>query len=514
MANPRTVFGIDFGTTNTRIAYCDARRQLRMVPVRDRRGESYSLPTTLACDGGDVVAYGYEAREHHFTRCPPRPIKWLLATDTPVEIGGREYEPVQLAAEFFRHLRAVVREAGLPEALNQAAVTIPVDFPPRARANLQEALSSAGIEVTHFFPEPVAALYCDLFARPTEGVVSVFDWGGGSLDIALLQLRGNVARTLNVDGWHRGGDDFDRLVSRQAVNHFLAETKVPFDAEELLQGRTALLLQAERAKMELSRGDAGGPCETRLLVFDFASGQNLDFSFTARQFEDWVGADVDRAVALLQRRIRATGISPSVLARLMLSGGTCNIPLVRRQLERRVVGSDRIVNRLSIPERMCFSRAGLDDIGNATAVGAALLATLDTTPIFAADVGVRLAPAYPAEDSFFPVFNADELAVFNTTRKAKFYVSDAADGVARLLVCDRHDPVTQPAGRLLRVLNVPIDRQENWLNVEFRLDRYLSMDVQASGRIARAAAASAQIHQLNLGFPTPELPSLSSRREP
>ena len=127
------------------------------------------------------------------------------------------------------------------------------------------------------------------------------------------------------------------------------------------------------------------------------------------------------------------------------------------------------------------------------------------SPIFAADIGVRLSPSVPAEDSFYPVFNAGEAAAFDTRRGVSFFVSDASDGVARLLLSDRFDPVTQPAGRLLRVVTVPIDKQEKWLNVEFRLDRHLSLQVRATGRLAQANIPPTVIHQIPLGFPMPQV---------
>ncbi len=153
---------------------------------------------------------------------------------------------------------------------------------------------------------------------------------------------------------------------------------------------------------------------------------------------------------------------------------------------------------------------GLDDIGNATALGAALLAVHGATPVFASSLGVRLAEA--AGDRFypFPGFQAGDRVSFQSHTESLF-VSDAGSGVARLLVCDQGDPVLQPGGRLLRVIPVPIDRKENWLDVTFTLDHHLVLRVEASGRMARARNADgsllspAWVQQLNLGFPIPSL---------
>lgn len=361
----------------------------------------------------------------------------------------------------------------------------------------------AGIEPVAFFYEPIAALYCNLHAKPTNGVAAVFDWGGGSLDIALVEIREQIARTLEVEGWHRGGDDFDRLICRQAVQTFLQEKSLThLLPDELLdhhpEGKgIRLRWQAEESKIELSRTESAN-----LVILDFLPTADLDFLFGQPELEEWIGGDVDRAITMLRRRVRSAGISPALLTHLFLSGGTCNLALVRRELERQVAG-DRIVSQIDLPQSLRLRPGGLDDIGNATALGAALLGSFGTTPIFASDIGVRLAQSDPGSDAFYAVYHANRPVSYEP-RKVRFFVSDASDGVARLLVCERRDHITQPTGRLLRIIPVPIDRTENWLDVEFRLERNLTLTVSASGRVARSAERAEQIYHLNLGFRLPE----------
>jgi molecular chaperone DnaK len=497
-----TSFGIDFGTTHTRVAYFDGKK-LRMVPIFDEdEGTLYQIKTLVGYANKRPVAFGNRAWKQTSWSLPPGSIKWLLDRDDPVEIDSVAMHAVDIVADFFRYLREMVEKTIRAEPLTKTAISIPVHYPPRARRNLQQACQRAGIEITHFFFEPVAALYCDLVAHPASGVSAVFDWGGGSLDIATVRIQDGVAITRRTDGWHRGGDDFDRLISEQALQSLLRENPhIPFTADEILQrtnkGRQ-LQMRAEACKIELSRKSSAAFSYPALI-----QNINLNCSLTAAEFADWINNDVTKAIKLLERAIRDTGVTASLLSRLFLSGGTCNIPIIQQRLERELAGG-RIVSRISLPPALQQHPGGLDDIGNATALGTALLAVHGTYPIFAKDVGVRLANASSTQERFYPVFRAGERVAFGK-RKESFFVSDASSGVARLLVCDRNNADLQPEGRLLRLIAIPIDRKETWIDVTFSIDRHLVLQVEATGRIAKSERQEpVWIQQLDLGFKMPE----------
>ncbi len=150
---------------------------------------------------------------------------------------------------------------------------------------------------------------------------------------------------------------------------------------------------------------------------------------------------------------------------------------------------------------------GLKDIGNATAV-VRHLAVHGVTPMLACDVGVRLAGT--DDDRFLTVLQANR-PVVGTQQKIELFITDASAGVARVLVCERYDPVREPSGRLLRVIVVPIDKKETWVDVTFEVGRDLVLCVSATGRNVKSKLEPVWIQQLNLGF---KLPPFRRRLEP
>lgn len=510
-----TAYGIDFGTTNTRVAYFDG-RTVRVVPFGTRnRGRTYHLPTAVAYQHGEAVEFGAEALAVSGDRGAlyPEPLKWGLERDEPVECGGEPRDRVAVAADFLRNLRRLVA-AECPDApLDRAAVTIPVQYPPKARVRLGEAFREAGVEVSHFFYEPVAALYANLAAAPVSGVAAVFDWGGGSLDVATVGLADGVALTRHIDGWHRGGTHFDREVARHGLNAFLARHADHPVAGRLTPDRVLgvtagrnLCLTAESLKPGLGRGEAA-----TLTAINLLGAGNLVHPLSADLFHDLIRPDVTGGLARLDRALAVSGVTPRTLARLYLSGGTCHLPAVRRPLEAAY--GDRLVSALRLPEGLVDpqARGGLDDIGNATAVGAALLAAVGAAPRFATHVGVRLAGGAGGGEQFLPVFRAGEPVPFDRPKEVKLFVADAADGVARLLVCDQDDPVGQPAGRLVRAMAVPIRPDDNWVVARFTVDRLLSLRVEAIGRkdfpVDKSSwkpAVDDWVPSLRLGFRLPQ----------
>jgi molecular chaperone DnaK (HSP70) len=190
-------FGIDFGTTNTRVAYFNG-EAVQIVQFTTSEGTVSQLPTAVAYQHGRPVAFGTDAQTLPTGQGTlfPKPLKWLLRSPEPVEVGdGQTRDPGDVVSDFLKNLKDLVARA-LPRApLDRAAVTIPVHYPTDARRRLALAFREAGIGVTNYFYEPIAALYASAAGDPASGTAAVFDWGGGSLDVAAVELRDGMALT-------------------------------------------------------------------------------------------------------------------------------------------------------------------------------------------------------------------------------------------------------------------------------------------------------------------------------
>ena len=151
-------------------------RRVRMVPFRTaERGNVYQFPTAVAYREGEPVAFGYTARLQAKGTLFPRPLKWILDSEEPVEVAGGTRDRIDVVTDFLRHVRESVA-ASMPKApLTRASVTIPVHYPAESRRRLGEAFRQAGIEVTNFFYEPIAAIYAGLTDGRAAGVAAVFD---------------------------------------------------------------------------------------------------------------------------------------------------------------------------------------------------------------------------------------------------------------------------------------------------------------------------------------------------
>lgn len=349
-----TIFGIDFGTTNSLAAVAVGGRALALVDPVTRRPH----PSVIWYRGSDIVV-GREARQNMditetgapagFVRSP----KMSLRREGPIFVDGRPVEPVNAVAEVLKHLKAdaaVARGSAPGQNLARAVFTIPVDFGGPERRALREAARKAGIGVVQFVHEPVAALYAYLRSQPDLGrelarlegrSILVFDWGGGTLDLTLCRITGGaIMQVRNLGDNEVGGDKFDeRLRNHLREKHSVAQGIEDITALEQPGMAAKLLHQCEILKIHLSdpRVDVEDVIVRNYLKVDGA-GKNLVASVTRSELEDLSAAIVARGLARIDEILEQAQLAYQDIELCLATGGMVDMHAIRDGLTERFAG--------------------------------------------------------------------------------------------------------------------------------------------------------------------------------
>jgi len=338
------IFGIDLGTTNSLIAYMDGGTP-KVVPGRNGRT---MVPSVVALtDNGLMV--GDPAKEY-LVRSPERTVysvKRFMGKSLAdvadeltyfpyalteqggvirISLGDKRYSPPQISAMILKELK-LRAEAALGEDVSRVVITVPAYFNDSQRQATKDAGMIAGLEVLRIINEPTAASLAYGLQKRTQGLIAVYDLGGGTFDISILKLKNGIFEVLSTNGnTHLGGDDFDRRL----VDHLLKEIQsrhgVNLHANaDLMQ---ALRLEAERAKIRLSEEQKTA---VRLDLPDKAG--EFRSELTRDQLEHLTKDLVDRTMAPCRMALKDAGLEPSQIDEVVLVGGATRMPLVRRRVQ-------------------------------------------------------------------------------------------------------------------------------------------------------------------------------------
>jgi|GEM_PF-1281195 len=348
-------FGVDFGTTNTVVVDPDGE-----IPG----GET--IPTLVVLDpngSGDrgFVAAGldavtdlprYQAEGYHVIRS----IKTFLDEDRHWDCarkqGGSPYvwRPVDVVRRFLEYLVEVVDEVGDGHALRRAVFSLPNGTSAVRRRIFREAATDAGIEVIGFVSESTAALIANRNDLTQQEKVAVFDWGGGTLDVSVLDVHMPSVRELDTRGHNHAGDEIDRRLARYLYeNRIAGEDEAKFTFDSLTPQQHEQLRQAaEDTKIML----CGGQPEVDV-IFELvrSGGREVFTTVTREQFQGLCRPLLDEAVDLLERAIRQAGVAPEELGQVLLAGGSSNLLGLQEAIESRL-GDDVLVQGPPALERL------------------------------------------------------------------------------------------------------------------------------------------------------------------
>jgi Fe-S protein assembly chaperone HscA len=340
------VVGIDLGTTNSLVAFMQG-DQPQVIPGDDG---SKLVPSVVAmpASGKERVVIGNAAR-NHLLATPDRAVysvkrlmgrgvdditeelklfPFHLAADIQpgevlrIEVGGQQYTPPEISAYILRQLkRNAERYFGAP--VTQAVITVPAYFNDAQRQATKDAGRMAGLEVLRLVNEPTAAALAYGLDRQRDGIVAVYDLGGGTFDISILKLHEGIFEVVATNGdTHLGGDDFDNLLIAIALDEIENEEQIPARQQpELVQAVRKAMIDA---KIALSSEQS-----TRIEI-PLPNGTHYRREITRAQFEQLIAPILDRTVEPCRQALRDAGLTPADIGEVVLVGGSTRIPRVQQ----------------------------------------------------------------------------------------------------------------------------------------------------------------------------------------
>ena len=328
------IIGIDLGTTNSCVAVMEGGEP---VVIPNAEG-SRTTPSVVAFTKTGERLVGQVAKRQAVTN-PDRTIisiKRDMGTDRRVMIDGKDYTPQDISAMILMKLKADA-EAYLGETVTQAVITVPAYFSDSQRQATKDAGRIAGLEVLRIINEPTAASLAYGLDKEDSHKILVYDLGGGTFDVSLLEIGDGVFEVLATNGNTRlGGDDFDQRIIDYLASEFKKENNIDLKADRMALQR--LKEAAEKAKIELS-GVMSTNINLPFITADATGPKHLDITLTRAKFDELTRDLVDATIAPMQNALRDAGMTAAEVDRVILVGGSTRIPAVQEAV-RKTTGKE------------------------------------------------------------------------------------------------------------------------------------------------------------------------------
>ena len=324
------IIGIDLGTTNSCVAVYDGGEAKVITNPEGMR----TTPSVVAFKNGDIIV-GQKAKNQMVTNKDTiSSIKRKMGTSEKVSANGKEYSPEEISAMILGDLKKTA-EAYLGEAVNKAVITVPAYFNDAQRQATKNAGKIAGLEVERIINEPTAAaLAYGLDKQDKNQTVLVYDLGGGTFDVSILELGDGVFEVKSTSGNnHLGGDDFDERVMDYIVSEFKKETSVDLTKDKMAMQRVKDA--AEKAKKDLS-----GMTTTEISLPFISQGTDgpihLNMSLTRAKFEDLISDLVESTTEPVRKALKDANLSAKDIDKVLLVGGSTRIPCVQELVKKEL----------------------------------------------------------------------------------------------------------------------------------------------------------------------------------
>ncbi len=317
------IIGIDLGTTNSCVAVMEGGDPVVIPNAEGAR----TTPSVVAFGKNGERLVGNTAKRQAITN-PDRTIisiKREMGTDHKVEIDGKSYTPQEISAMILQKLKADA-ESYLGQPVTQAVITVPAYFNDSQRQATKDAGKIAGLEVLRIINEPTAAALAYGVDKEGEQKVMVYDLGGGTFDVSILDIGDGVLEVLATNGNTRlGGDDFDERIMKWIITSYKQETGIDLSGDKMAMQR--LKEAAEKAKIELSSVTSSN-INLPFITADATGPKHLDMTLTRAKFNELTADLVESTMGPVRQAMKDAGIQPSDLSKVLMVGGSTRIPAV------------------------------------------------------------------------------------------------------------------------------------------------------------------------------------------
>ncbi len=323
------IIGIDLGTTNSCVAVMEGSEPTVIPNAEGAR----TTPSVVAFAKNGERLVGTVAKRQSVTN-PDRTvmsIKREMGTDFRVNIDGKQYTPQEISAMTLQKLKGDA-EAYLGQTVTQAVITVPAYFSDAQRQATKDAGRIAGLEVLRIINEPTAAALAYGLDKEEAHKILVYDLGGGTFDVSLMEIGDGVFEVLATAGNNRlGGDDFDQRVIDYVADEFKRENGIDLRQDKMALQR--LKEAAEKAKIELS-GVMTTNINLPFITADATGPKHLDVTLSRAKFNELTADLVEKSITPLNQCLRDAGLSASQIDKVILVGGSTRIPAVQDAVQR------------------------------------------------------------------------------------------------------------------------------------------------------------------------------------
>ena len=322
------IIGIDLGTTNSCVAIMEG-GSATIIP--NAEGARTTPSVVNIKDNGETIV-GEIAKRQAVTNpnSTVSSIKTHMGSDYKVEIFGKKYTPQEISAKTLQKLKKDA-EAYLGEEVKEAVITVPAYFTDAQRQATKDAGTIAGLEVKRIINEPTAAALAYGLEKKKEEKVLVFDLGGGTFDVSILEIADGVIEVISTAGNnHLGGDDFDKKIIDWMVAEFKKETGLDLSNDKMAYQR--LKDAAEKAKKELSTM-METPISLPFITMDATGPKHLEMKLTRAKFNDLTRDLVEATQGPTKTALSDAGLQPGEINEVLLVGGSTRIPAVQEWVE-------------------------------------------------------------------------------------------------------------------------------------------------------------------------------------